>query len=350
MQRRARQTDVAKLAGVSPATVSVILNNRLDSNVRISAETRARVLAAVEQLGYVTDPVARSLAGGQNSLLGVFTFESIFPVQQRDFYYPFLVGIEREAEQLGYDLLLFTSTGSADGHRRIYRGNINRLQLADGAILLGSEQRKDELARLVDDQYPFVFVGRRELPDRTLSYVAADYATATARIVGEMLTQGHRQIAYLGPLRDNESHRDRYAGYLMAFRQSGLNHLARTAQRIPAAQLTPAFLQQALGEGATAFVIESGGGLIEPFFAAMAILGKRAPADFSVAILGDPMTGFEAPYPVTSFRIPREEMGRRAVQLLVELLHAPQRQSVRQAVIPCTPVSGLTIAPPAVPS
>ncbi|MCB0128681.1 MAG: LacI family DNA-binding transcriptional regulator, partial [Caldilineaceae bacterium] len=97
MQKRPRQTDVAKLAGVSPATVSVILNNRLDGNVRISAETRARVLDAVEQLGYVTDPVARSLAGGRNSLLGVFAFDEIFPPQQRNLRYSFLVGIEHEA-------------------------------------------------------------------------------------------------------------------------------------------------------------------------------------------------------------------------------------------------------------
>ncbi len=346
MQKRPRQIDVAKLAGVSPATVSVILNNRLDGNVRISHETRARVLAAVEQLGYVTDPVARSLAGGQTSLLGVFTFESIFPLQQRDFYYPFLVGIEQEAEQLGYDLLLFTSTGSADGHRRIYQGNINRLRMAEGSILLGSEQNKEELHRLVADQYPFVFVGRRELTTGELSYVAADYATATAKIIAEMLTCGHRQIAYLGPLRDNESHRDRYAGYLMAYRQLGLNQLVAPAQRIVATQVTPVFLEEALAQGTTAFVIESGGGLIAPFFEGMARLGKSAPADFSLAILGEPLTGYVAPYPVTSFSIPREMMGRRAVQLLVELLRSPQSQQIRREIIPCTHVPGITIAPP----
>ncbi len=347
MQKRPRQTDVAKLAGVSPATVSVILNNRLDGNVRISTETRARVLAAVEQLGYVTDPVARSLAGGQTSLLGVFTFESIFPLQQRDFYYPFLVGIEQEAEQLGYDLLLFTSTGSADGHRRIYQGNINRLRMADGAILLGSEQSKEELHRLVADQYPFVFVGRRELTNRELSYVAADYATATAKIITELLGCGHQQIAYWGPLQDNESHRDRYAGYLMAYRQRGLNHLVAPAQRLVAAQVVPPFLEETLAQGTTAFVLESGGGLVGPFFEGMAQLGKSAPADFSVAILGEPVTGYVAPYPVTSFSIPREMMGRRAVQLLVELLCSPQAPQLRQETIPCRYVPGVTIAPPA---
>jgi DNA-binding LacI/PurR family transcriptional regulator len=347
MQKRPRQTDVAKLAGVSPATVSVILNNRLDGNVRIGAETRARVLAAVEQLGYVTDPVARSLAGGRNSLLGVFTFEPIFPLQQRDFYYPFLVGIEQEAEQSGYDLLLFTSIRSIDGHRRIYQGNINRLRVADGAILLGSEQSKEELRRLVADRYPFIFVGRRELADTPISYVAADYATATAKIVAEMLACGHQQIVYLGALNENESHRDRYTGYLVAHRQLGLSHLVATAQRIGAQVITPAFLQQELERGITAFVLESGGSLIAPFFQAMTTLGKCAPADFSLAVLGDPLTDFVAPYPVVSFTIPREAMGRRAVQLLTELLQTPYLPQMRQETLACTYSPGVTIAPPA---
>lgn len=343
MSHRVRQTDVAKLAGVSPATVSVILNNRRDSNVRISAATRERVLAAVAQLGYVTDPVARSLAGGQNALLGIFTTEPIFA----DFNYPFLAGIEQEAERLGYDLLLFTSGRGAAGQRAIYQGNINQLQLADGAILLGAAPHQAELARLVDDQYPFVLVGRGALPDRTLSYVAADYATATARIVTEMLMLGHRQIAYLGSRHDYESHRECYAGYRMAFRQQGLTHLAGAAQQITAAQVTPAFLHQAQTQGVTAFVIERDLDLIEPFLGAMATVGKRAPTDFSLALLGDAVAGMEAPYPITSFQIPRAEMARRAVQLLVAQLQATQPQPARQAIIPCPPSAGTTIAPPA---
>lgn len=345
MQKRPRQTDVAKLAGVSPATVSVILNNRLNGNVRISEETRTRVLDAIEELGYVTDPVARSLAGGQNSLLGVFTFEPIFPLQQRDFYYPFLVGIEQEAEAKGYDLLLFTSTSSSDGQRRIYQGNINRLRMADGAILLGAEQSKVELTRLVAEQYPFVFVGRREVETGTLSYVGADYASATATIVTEMLTCGHRQIAYLGAVHDNESHHDRYRGYVTAYAEAGLRSSIATPQRIDPEMITPDFLQGELNRGITAFVIESGGSLITPFFQSMSLLHKNAPEDFSLAVLGDAMIDFVTPYPITSFAIPRQEMGRRAVQLLIEQLQNAKTAPIQQ-MLPCTYSPGVTIGPP----
>ena len=99
----------------------------------------------------MADPVAQSLAKGRNGLIGVFTFEAIFPVTQRDFYFPFLLGIEHAAETLGYDLLLYTSTSVGDGRRRIYRNGRNRLRLADGAILLGAEDSKNEIQALVDE-------------------------------------------------------------------------------------------------------------------------------------------------------------------------------------------------------
>ncbi len=346
MHKRPRQTDVAKLAGVSPATVSVILNNRLDGNVRVSAETQARVWAAIEQLGYVVNPLARSLAGGQNALLGVFTFTPTFGRQAQDSYAPFLSGIEEEAEARGYDLILFTSISSADGHRHIDQGTINRLQMADGAILLGTEPRKAELQHLLADHYPFVFVERRELTDGALSYVAADYVSATVKIVTEMLNCGHRAIAYWGATHDNETQRDCYTGYLIAHRQAGLHHLVMPIQRLVPQQLTPTFVEQALAQGITAFVIEHEGDLLPRFFQVITALQKSAPAHFSLAVLGDQISDFIAPYPVTTFAIPRQEMGRRAVQLLSELLLTPHTPQVRQEILACTYASGSTIAPP----
>src|SRR5262245_48484111 len=108
--RRPTQADIARLAGVSQATVSVVLNGR-DSDVRISPATRERVLTVIREWGYVANPSARSLAGGRNRIIGVHTFEPVFPTTSVDFYFPFLLGMEQEAADLGYDLLLFTSAG-----------------------------------------------------------------------------------------------------------------------------------------------------------------------------------------------------------------------------------------------
>lgn len=116
---RPRQAEVARLAGVSQATVSLVLSGRdLATGRPISAETRAKVLDAAHSLGYVPDPAASRLAAARNNLLGVFSFTATFPTDVRHSYYPFLVGVEQEAAAQGYDLVLFTGSSTGSGCRR----------------------------------------------------------------------------------------------------------------------------------------------------------------------------------------------------------------------------------------
>jgi len=127
MKNRPRLKDVALLAGVSTATVSAVVTNNVGTNIRVGAETQQRVWAAVAQLGYVANPAARMLAGGKNCILGIFTYEPLFPFLYNDFFYPFLVGIEQEAESQGYHLLLFTNVTNQNGQRSIYHNDTNLL-------------------------------------------------------------------------------------------------------------------------------------------------------------------------------------------------------------------------------
>nr|BFF25676.1 hypothetical protein GCM10025732_36410 [Glycomyces mayteni] len=106
------QREIARIAGVSQTTVSMVLNDRDGSNIRIPDATRERVRRAIEQSTYVADPAARRLAGLDNKILGVFTYESALTPESMDFYGPLLNGIERAAESLGCDLLFFTSSPS----------------------------------------------------------------------------------------------------------------------------------------------------------------------------------------------------------------------------------------------
>ena len=343
--KRPRLTDVAQRAGVSAATVSLVLNNRVTGNVRIPAETQQRVLAAAEELGYVADPVAQSLAKGRSGLLGVFTFEAIFPVTHRDFYYPLLVGIERTAEMLGFDLLLFTSTSIGDGRRRIYRDGRNSLRLADGAILLGVEESKTEVQSLVDEGYPFVFIGRRELPNHQISYSAADYANATAELIDRIVAAGHRRIGYIGSDLQTESLQDRRQGYRRGLAVNDLPVDERLVCLCPQQKADASIVQALLASDVTAVVMETGM-VASSLLQTCRDLALVVPEDLSIGMLGDPFGDIDATLNLSSFSIPRQEMGAQAVHLLTRLLDAKAPAAPQQVSLPCTPVAGGTRAPP----
>ncbi len=344
-RKRPRLADVARLTGVSEATVSVVLNNRVGESARVSKETQQRIWDAVRQLGYVANPLARSLAGGRNKIIAVFTFESIFPIDHRDFYYPFLIGIEDEASRQGYDLLLVTSPHDGMGKRHIFNDGVNRLQVADGAILLGFEI-KDEVIALLDEEFPFVFVGRRDSPGDRISYVAADYTTATAEIVDFMVEQGHRRIAYLQSAKMNEASYDRKTGYDHALTQHGYRPDPLLVWIGTPDEFSGKRLDTMFAQGATAIIAEDdtlGNRVLD----LASDRGLHCPADFSLAVLGDPLSMLAPQYPWTTFTIPRREMGAEAVRLLVNQLDGEQDESLPyRTSLACTFVPGETTDSP----
>lgn len=375
-QTRARQADVARLARVSPAIVSLVVNNRLDGKVQISEETRQRVGEAIRTLGYVPNPVARKLAGGQNRLLGVYSAEPVFPLRQEHFY-PHLVGIEEEAAAQDYDLILFTRPSGPGGQRAIYRDGVNTLQLADGAIFVDPTSRHDEMIRLVQEGFPFVLVGRRDIVGAEVSYVAADYASAVDTVVTQLMTLGHRRIAYLGPSEQAEWNEDRERGYHRAHQRQGLVPDGRLIVLSRVAALTPDVVTHLFTLRATAVVVD-GTDLAATFLSVAHGQGKRAPDDFSLADLDD-ATSFSPdaeaieqalephqprrrplalmdpggssgadPAPLlgmTTILIPRHRMGVEAVRLLIEILAHRQEAAPQRVTLPCTIVPGRTVGP-----
>ncbi|MFV0452509.1 MAG: LacI family DNA-binding transcriptional regulator [Propioniciclava sp.] len=335
---RVRQSDVARAAGVSQATVSVALTDPRSGTTRIPDHTRDRVRAIATELGYVVNPAARSLSGGRNRLLGVHTFEPAFPVDAHDFYQEFLVGIERGAESAGYDLLLSTSATGPGRRRSVYAGGVNRLALADGSILLGRKSDPGDLARLVAESFPFVFIGRREFPAAGVSFVTADYHRATTDVLQRLVALEHDRIAYVGreqPLAPDLERRrawEDFAPWLRAGRlfpsESGLTiRLARAL----------------LGEGFTAVVLEAPEQGVSALTSCQHA-GIDVPHDLSIAMLGN-LPSVTDTSGITGFRIPRQSMGMAAVELLIDRLeHHPD--AIRSVQLPCPLEQGHTTTRP----
>ncbi|GAA3141024.1 DNA-binding LacI/PurR family transcriptional regulator [Kribbella aluminosa] len=336
---RLTQRDIARLAKVSQTTVSLVLNNRSDATARIPAETRDRVLRVIRETGYQADPLARRMTQQRNQILGVFTYESVFPSASGDFYHPFLAGIEDCAERLGWDLLLFTSAPVAEGRRRIFHEN-NRLRIADGCLLLGREIPSGELARLIAEEYPFVSVGRRDDAGGPVPYVGADYASATRTVVGQARALGHRRIAYAGLGSGAESSADRMRGFRDA--------AGARAPHVPTTDRSPGeVLDDLLGRRITAAFVEDRADAIA-LYAAAAGRGIDVPGDLSVITLGDATRPAASDLDFSGFHVPRRAMGLRAVELLEAILSgtAPSSSSAQQVLLPCDLTDGITLTPP----
>ncbi|HTJ31752.1 MAG TPA: LacI family DNA-binding transcriptional regulator [Dactylosporangium sp.] len=338
--RRPTQADIARLAGVSQATVSLVLNER-DAGVRISPATRERVLSVMREWGYVANASARSLAGGQNKIIGVYTFEPVFPTTSVDFYFPFLLGMEQQAAELGYDLLLFTSAG---GERQIFRDSSTRLSLADGALLLGRYPNIEEIERLRDSGYPFVYVGHREVSGAPVSYVAADYAGATQQLTERLFALGHERVAYarLGN-GDAQPSRDREKGFRRAMPAGTARRLTGPVWTLESADEVDGLLAEMLRGGVTGVVAEQQL-LAEELLASARRQGVAVPADLSIVVLGDSTGARRDDTSWTGLVVPREEMGREATRLLIRLLESEDGAALSESV-ECPLADGATVGP-----
>jgi len=343
---RPTQHDIAQAAGVSTAVVSLVINGRANGKVKISTATQERVRQAIRDLGYVPNLAARQLAGGQTNVLGVFTYEPIFPMAPTSFYQPFLVGIEEQATKSDYNLLLFTRP-SGEGRRRIYHAGVNQLLAAQGAILLGTNENRDELTRLRDEGYPFVFVGRREINGENIPATAADYVGATEALVGRLVAAGHRHFRYISYLPENESAADRTRGFIRALTAAGIPAPERFVQRTEMPLKTGIDeLREWIAQGITALAFEQ----IDIAYHVLELAesaGLRIPGDLSIVALGKADDPTVHHHDIDTFFIPQREMGAGAVLLLDRILREPDASITYPITIPCTPVPGRTIGPPA---
>ncbi len=184
--KRVTLQDVAKEAEVSYASVSAVLNGKDGQSIRVGAKTKEKILECAARLGYVPNMVARKLKSGTNSLIAVFTYEQIFPVGSQNEYYRFFVGIQETAERHGYDMLILNNRPTEE--------NSSRVVHADGAVMMGVNRNDKGIERLVKNNFPLVFVGRREVSGASTHWVTFDYAT----VIREM-------VAHLGPLCKNQT-------------------------------------------------------------------------------------------------------------------------------------------------
>lgn len=338
LTKRPSQRDIAQRANVSQTAVSMVLNGKTAEH-GISKETEEKVLAAITELGYVPNISARSLRTGRNGLIGVHTFENLFPTSQHSYYFEFMVGVEEKAIELGQDLVLLTSAHQHEGDQSIYRAGNNRLRLTDGAVILGFNQDSDELSRLAEEGFPFVFIGRREKVSSLMPYVTVDYAAAMASVVTEITAHGHRRVAYLGLDARLEPRVERLDSFHLQAAEADLE-ICDESMAAPG-DLTSEWFARIREAGVTVVLVESSGALRE-VAALAAAAGVSIPRDLSLVCLDTPGASNDE-HDWTHIVIPRREMGGRAVSLLLELLNGQSALDHREEFT-CQFHSGATLS------
>ena len=218
--------DVAREAGVSPATVSYILNDT--PGLSFTPETRQRVLAAAEKLHYVANQAAKTLGSGraegivQSKLIGVVIPQTENKRKEshimfgNPFYGTFLSAVELEARRAGYQLIL---SGTNPGQSYI---DIAKSRTLDGVIILGAYPSDDE-AEYKKYKTPAVLVDCYGSGDSFFYSVRTDDRLGGYLATKYLIEQGHHRIAIVtGELKAHGVNSERYQGYLDALCEAGL--------------------------------------------------------------------------------------------------------------------------------
>ncbi len=305
--------DVARLAGVSPATASQALNGR----PRVNADTRQRVTEAAAKLQYAPNLHGRRLARRRAESIAVLQGRNVATVFGDSFYRVVLGGVAAATQARGFSLVI--TPAPRDGLTRADLVRALGQGAVDGALVVGVPDEAWLLA-LVEQRLPLVLVDTY-VPGMALPAVTPDYREGARQGTAHLLGLGHRRIGFLGAAVAYPFGWDTHEGYAAALAAAGVAYDARLVRRCeigiePAIAATRELL--ALPEPPTAvFAVTDA----MAFGAVRAARGRglRVPDRLAVVGMDDIELSAHLDPPLTTVRVPQEAMGRVAAERLIAL-------------------------------
>jgi LacI family transcriptional regulator len=305
--------DVARVAGVHPATVSRALNE--ETRTLVNDETAKRVLKAAEELGYQPNPIARGLKTNRSYTIGV-----LIPDLTNPLFPPILRGIEDHLETGGYTPL--TANTDNDPERELLDSQTMRARQVDGIIAATARRDHRLHDALLEAGIELVLVNRRQ-PDMPVSSATADDRLGMRLSVEHLVALGHTRIAHLaGPL-DYSTGLDRHGSFHETMRAAGLEpdpELVLVSEAFTESE-GARLCAQLIDAGRRFTAIAAANDLLAlGCYDIFAERGVRCPEDISVIGFNDMPFAARFQPPLTTIRIPHYEIGKAAAQLMLERL------------------------------
>jgi LacI family transcriptional regulator len=301
--------DIAESAGVTSATVSMVINNKPN----ISEATRKRVLKIAKDLNYYPNVIARGLATRKSNSIGV-----IVPNLASSFVVRILQGIKSTNRDIDYTVTLFDTVGQKENESQLFQ-RLGRERRIDGAILISASINEAELKLFADESVPCIVVARM---CEELDSVYVNNAEGAMTATDYLISKGHRNIACITCTQQNLPTADRIAGYRKALEKHNIpfnqNYLLEVPDDTMDAGARILTSVQSLTPKVTAVFFPAGDMAAIGFIKAAKRQGLSIPKDYAVVGFDDIPAAEVVEPALTTVRQPKLEMGDHAIGMIVD--------------------------------
>ena len=332
--------DVAAHVGVSVTTVSHVLNDVPGKRVR--PETRERVRAAAQEMGYLVNGLARSLRTRRSHVIAMIGDE----IAVTPHAFGIIQGAQETASKLGW-LLVHINTG-VDAGSELAEINALRERQVDGFLYARMYHRAVVLPDVLQG-LPTVLVDGT-CPDPTISSVVPDEFGGARTAVGELVRRGHRKVAFINNVDDIPAARGRLAGYRSVLEETGLefrdDYVVRGLSDAQGGLRSAAALLDLADPPQAIFCFNDR--VAMGAYHAARMRGLRIPEDLSIVGFDNQVTVADGLFPgLTTVALPHYEMGAWGVRMLVDQIERPELYTPSQVALACPLIVRESITAPA---
>ncbi|MFS0724863.1 LacI family DNA-binding transcriptional regulator [Paenibacillus sp. 1P07SE] len=312
--------DIAKLAGVSTATVSKVFNR----TGNISEATRSKVVRISRELNYQPSMVASALAGKNTFSLGLLIPDLVNP-----FFAELARHVEDRAHELGYNLIICNTDNDIDKEIRYIQ--LLRQKSVDGIIVATGVRDDDALKELIDQQVPVALVAR-EMSVLSASTLMVDDFAGGYSAASYLLELGHRRIGLVAESLTVSSSKERIRGYRLALEEAGLPYeKALLAVSDFSVEGGKAAAIKLLSQSSPTAIFACNDVLAIGVMQAAKETGLKVPKDLSIVGFDNTILATITDPPMTTIAQPIRAMGHQVVDLIIQEIQ--DERAVKQRVV-----------------